>query len=400
MKEVVLLGAGASKEAEIPTSFEMVNKLVGIMTDNDDSNDRLFLHAIRFATAALVLYDIALEPERADNNVDIERLFDTLEMLGRRDRLEVTPFVSAWHPALDEICLPQKDISANMLRDLLDAIEWGITERNNPDTQSTSEEIDQRFAESFKIAANIATGNYPKQWVFQQTLKRMTQMLWELLWITEEKKIEHLKPLLRYCEKSNSNTLVATLNYDNTIEFCAEKLGFLYSLGMEAWATTGYVAHEPGRIKILKLHGSIDWEIVKQEGSYQKPIPDELVRQKQILDPQNDFGFQPAIVFGGQNKLTAEGPFLELFRCLYSELYIADRLTVIGYSFRDKHINKLLRQWINDVDRKVRIINGENFTLAELSKKLGADESHLDGRVEIISQYAGAGIEQLYGDNS
>ena len=43
--------------------------------------------------------------------------------------------------------------------------------------------------------------------------------------------------------------------------------------------------------------------------------------------------FRPAVSFGQRNKLTAEGPFLDLLRAFQVELAKADRLTVIGYSF-------------------------------------------------------------------
>ncbi len=71
-----------------------------------------------------------------------------------------------------------------------------------------------------------------------------------------------------------------------------------------------------------------------------------------------EVGFRPAVVFGQRNKLTAEGLFLDLLRSFRDGLAGADRLTVVGYSFRDPHINEYLSQWLNeDEGRRIRVIN-------------------------------------------
>lgn len=54
----------------------------------------------------------------------------------------------------------------------------------------------------------------------------------------------------------------------------------------------------------------------------------------------------PAVVFGAQGKLRASGPFLDLLAEFRKALGSTDRLVIVGYSFRDDHINETIRKWI------------------------------------------------------
>jgi hypothetical protein len=56
----------------------------------------------------------------------------------------------------------------------------------------------------------------------------------------------------------------------------------------------------------------------------------------------------PAVVFGRREKIRAAGPFISLLAEFERRLRAASRLAVIGYSFRDDHINEIIRRWINN----------------------------------------------------
>jgi hypothetical protein len=62
--------------------------------------------ALNFVCGALVAYD-ASRGESPYSGLDIERVFAAVELLARRRELEVTPFVSSWHPAVDEWDVPE-----------------------------------------------------------------------------------------------------------------------------------------------------------------------------------------------------------------------------------------------------------------------------------------------------
>ena len=85
---------------------------------------------------------------------------------------------------------------------------------------------------------------------------------------------------------------------------------------------------------------------------------------------------------------------------------LAQTLTVVGYSFRDPHINVYISQWLNtDANRVLRVINGPNFNpqmiyssdtptyVHELLQFAVANPT----RVQILGEYAGDGLKSLYG---
>jgi hypothetical protein len=60
------------------------------------------------------------------------------------------------------------------------------------------------------------------------------------------------------------------------------------------------------------------------------------------------------MVFGQGSKLRSDGPFLAMLVEFDRMLAETEWLTVIGYSFRDDHINAALTRWLNG-DRAQRI---------------------------------------------
>ena len=58
--------------------------------------------------------------------------------------------------------------------------------------------------------------------------------------------------------------------------------------------------------------------------------------------------------------LNSEGPFLELLSKAREELDRHSMLLVIGYSFRDPHINQCIARWLqrDDGSRRVTIVEG------------------------------------------
>jgi hypothetical protein len=74
----------------------------------------------------------------------------------------------------------------------------------------------------------------------------------------------------------------------------------------------------------------------------------------------------------------------------------SDRLTVIGYSFRDEHINEFIAKWLNeDQNRKLRIINGKRFKdtnipFARIMLNV------LGERLDVIPSYAKDGIKACF----
>jgi hypothetical protein len=72
------------------------------------------------------------------------------------------------------------------------------------------------------------------------------------------------------------------------------------------------------------------------------------------------------VIFGGRNKLTAEGPFLDLLVKFQSVLSENSHLIVVGYSFRDQHINRCIRRWLaRDRSRCLTIVERQGALEAD-----------------------------------
>ncbi len=78
----------------------------------------------------------------------------------------------------------------------------------------------------------------------------------------------------------------------------------------------------------------------------------------QVVDDPDARDGQPALVFGQRGKLRAEGPFLGLLAELEKQMSSATQLAIIGYSFRDDHVNELIQRWCQeDIARTILVID-------------------------------------------
>jgi len=68
-------------------------------------------------------------------------------------------------------------------------------------------------------------------------------------------------------------------------------------------------------------------------------------------------------VFGAREKLQAQGPFLDLLAQFSAALQQSQHLVVVGYSFRDEHVNEYISRWVlGDDSRVVTVINPEQLS--------------------------------------
>ena len=74
-------------------------------------------------------------------------------------------------------------------------------------------------------------------------------------------------------------------------------------------------------------------------------------------------GKELAVIFGGNNKLTAKGPFPELLVKFRKALASSSELIIIGYSFHDKHINHCIAQWSQGLPNKITVIDYNKLPL-------------------------------------
>jgi hypothetical protein len=163
--------------------------------------------------------------------------------------------------------------------------------------------------------------------------------------------------------------------------------------GIEVWSKTGsFGTHQlESGIKLLKLHGSIDWILQPSQRSNERPMPHTIVRLRTLADGPTT---RPAIVFGQRNKLRPDGPFLDLLCEFREELKHSTHLVIIGYSFRDAHINQYIADWLNDDKRNTiaAIDPGFENSPQEFVRDL---KRYCKSRLEVIALPASAGLQAL-----
>jgi len=431
MKEMVLLGAGASVEAGIPAAFDMTRRMVELF--GADPSLRGYSRVLRFAVGGL-LYQQGIKGYDPFEGVNIEDLFNAIDLLARREEADIAAFVSSWHPLVDELDrTPQRANFRNLRRAIRDSIAKDFAEAFHSLARSSkAKEIDKALEDMAKgrrqpkslghIVAELISDTFKKVRaksprtdrrfetefgraaepqelpgegrVFRQTNELMTRKLVDMVWVEDPAKVEYLAPLLRYAQQ---NTLtITTLNYDNTIEVAAKTASVPLTAGIETWSQTGRFPERFDEVQLFKLHGSVDWALLEGHISEDRPLS-HLVVEAVSIDTMRESGFKPAVIFGHRNKLTTQGPFLELLRVFERALSQADRLTIVGYSFRDEHINNFLVQWLNtNPQATLRVVDKQDFRNSEIELARSLGES-LKSRFEMVVASASEGIECCFG---
>ncbi len=160
-------------------------------------------------------------------------------------------------------------------------------------------------------------------------------------WVTigSYSKASYYKGFERFQNEFNHAVRIFSLNYDLCIEENIKKLetGFLNDEPWDGNRFSKIEGEEETPIYLYKLHGSIDWE-----------------RKNNILRRSKQQGIKPDIIFGTDVKLQAIDPYLFYLYEFRKYALNAKVLIIIGYSFNDSHINKLITQALEtDSDKKI-----------------------------------------------
>jgi hypothetical protein len=217
----------------------------------------------------------------------------------------------------------------------------------------------------------------------------------------------YLTPIVDLARKQGE-LVVATLNYDLTMEEAASRLGVPLSTGVAELSLTGQLEFGEALVKLLKLHGSIDW-VRKPMGGYLQRVDLELDTNPTYTATANANVSEPFIVFGAREKLQAQGPFLDLLAQFSAALQRSEHLVVVGYSFRDEHVNEYISRWVHgDDSRVVTVVNPEQLSRVSdaenygwcLFQTLKAEPAYPNaparrGRIAWISERAAVGLRHL-----
>lgn len=412
MKELFLLGAGASVEAGVPDAYRMSNEMLTKFSEDYRAKFLRYDKVLQFVVGGL-LFQQGIKGENPFEGVNIEDLFNAVLLLSDRHNSELSPFISSWHPHLiglesgkmasftsadllktinDPIEKFVKETSEEIFEQLKDIQEGGrrsILRRKEIPTFSASSRFEKLFSDAVRQIVSGSEGE-----LLKATGNAMIQKLVEMVWITDNGKVDYLNPLLEYVVDTNS--FIVTLNYDNAIELAGQILGVEIDTGFDEWSESGKFAFGDGKIPLIKLHGSINWALSSGMIGKEKPLPYQIIQK---VDPNSidHQSFQPAVIFGGKNKLTAKGPFLSLLHSFEEQLSKSEILTIIGYSFRDEHVNEFITNWFNgDGTRRIRIINPNLTSLNNTFVAFLLNETTQD-RVQVIKEKTSSGILNIVG---
>jgi SIR2-like domain len=348
--QILLFGAGASKDAGLPDSFELTDRVLDAIKDSPEAK------VLAFAVGGILFGGGVRGLNPRSRGADIEALIRAVDRLDRRQESDVAPFVSAWHPHLLEL------------------------ERMKPSRP--------------RLAAD------PPLSVFGAAREESMRVLRRILW-TSDSPFSYLAPIASILTRQR-RLVIGTLNYDNIVERFCRAFAIPYSTGIPERSNydprVGYVQESITEgISLLKLHGSLNW-------SMHTPPPRRgpgLVEHPFVLtwgDKAPNFAdirlALPGILFGGQNKLTADGPFLDLLFLFRAELLAAEHLTIVGYSFRDHHINAQLVDFANRSEQRSIVVIDPNPPIE--SPVLSGLRDGLGTRLKFVRLPAAAGLIEVF----
>jgi len=330
----VLLGAGASVDADLPTAEGMVDKL---LDDFRSRSDMHVMHDPQRRLLAFIVHGLRQDAEiRGDPiAVDVETVFDAIETLASRTRLSITPFISSWNPLVAQ---------AERTRNAYETHEANLAAMLNRAIRSSPLRDQSRgtaTSEQLEFVRGLLGSGSSAGSAFRHLANEVLRALVRILHLTDPGKTAYLKPLIDLCLYQR-HLDIATLNYDLTIETVGQQTETDPDTGMDQFHLKRRVEFNSS-FRLFKLHGSIDWQ-----GGKQWPKPGEPFLSfdavERLRDKPPDI---PELIFGPGNKLRADGPYLELLRLFESSIELHTALLVVGYSFRDDHVNAMLRKWIN-----------------------------------------------------
>jgi hypothetical protein len=352
-RSMILLGAGASAEAGIPTAISMTQSFLDAINPNheDRSTDRAYL-AFSFIINGVRIYN-STKGSSPYAGVNIEEVVNALDDIINRNLSESSFFIQSWHPYIDYLENIAKEQAVSGMANELNNIINHLLDRNNYDRSFIkSSARPPSYNPQSRIADRSFQGkNGYDDALFSRLRSGIVRYVTQKTLLTNEdiNRLSYLIPLVQWA--SSSASIISTLNYDNSIELVAKHNDIKIDTGISKWNSSRITHWKKSNIPLIKLHGSANWSAEKNK--------DDI----NIIDRHEELSiYGPSIIFGGRNKLTSDGPFLHLMMDFWGKISQCDRLFVIGYSFSDTHINSIIFRWLRtDQSREISIANGPGF---------------------------------------
>lgn len=333
-RTAVLLGAGASVDAGLPTTVTFARELVTAVRDSFGAPSPI-TQTLNFIYGAMLNHrtEQGGDPFAA---VNMETMISAIRLLRERDSHEVAPFIRGWKPQVGRY---QEDYRSNPGDILVRAI------RSDDSVEmSGSVVLDTLVNLVHDVVGDVANSGLYEQ--LEQALRAAVRD--RLLRTTD---VTYLTPLIDFASAQPGGLDVPTLNYDLTVESCASANGIIADRGeytMSLGTPTGFDPSAP--LRLYKIHGSIDLrEDVKTRTGTRRP---------RIIRDETTAEFAPSIVIGDRDKLGSGGRTLALLAAFAHALHDTTRLVIVGYSFADSHINDLITDWLSrDLTRTLTVLD-------------------------------------------
>lgn len=292
-KLVILLGAGASCDAGMRNSFQMIGEIEMLL----DSEWKQFRDLYNYVHSSHYHLERIKGTQNRDIYFNIENLvglLDSIIKISIKD-IEVYPFIGSWEKELFTVAGTDlklaKDFKEKILTRLKD--HW-----LSPDDFKSKSSYYKKLKE---------TGyNYPLK--------------------------------------------IFSLNYDMCVESNVTGDGVILERGFGDTREWDYRRYEPVEEKevnyfLYKLHGSMDWK----RDSQKRLTYTDSTSSVNPLDMQ--------IIFGVQNKLQSYDPYLFYFYSFREACIDADLIVISGYGFLDQHINDNLISAFRLDNKKKLLVN-------------------------------------------
>lgn len=206
---------------------------------------------------------------------------------------------------------------------------------------------------------------------------------------------------------------IFTTNYDTMIEkYFRDKVkdSSLYTGAREEFGKDGYLdmdefvrrcfsTQEQSILRVIKLHGSINWIKDKDGNLIQKGLNESY----QSIEESNESGYinDEIMIYPLSQKQLYLSPFIQFFNYLEKELRNNKIWIVIGYSFRDIFIRNMFEKSIDTV-KKIIVISPHSDEvkglfnsqaqdkLIGIPKRFGIKEDHEKVNKEIVQKLKGS----------
>ena len=163
-----------------------------------------------------------------------------------------------------------------------------------------------------------------------------------------------------------------TLNHDLLLENYLRSIGknccdgFFLDESIESYIFSPITLRKSNSIKLIKIHGSIDWETFGGISNCNVIKTAQKISRLKLLQKYGDTHGTPTILAGTHNKLEgyAYGIFSDLMTEFNILLYEADIIVICGYGFGDRGINSRLSNWLRlDIKNQIIVIHHDKEKL-------------------------------------